>query len=214
MDSALYFPYGISLFGLLWLIINAILFIKTFKGKDQLYKILAIYLISLSIEEILCNMIGILKPNTNIFLTHFHFNLQFLFLSIFFYHFFKSLILKRIIVLIYILITISLGIQYYLHPDLFFMLNVLEVALISFTIIVYCLGAIYTMIDGKSQKYFNFFIGLMIYLMTSSLIFLSGNFTLILVEKPIFVDIWVFNTIAFITYQYFIYREWKTLNYD
>ncbi len=214
MDSALYFPYGISLLGLLWLILNAVLFVKTIKGKNRLYKILAFYLITLSIEEILCNLIGILKPNSNIFLTHFHFNLQFLFLSLFFYYFFANKLLKRIIVSIYIVISISLVIQYYLHPNLFFMLNVLEVALISFTIIVYCLGAIYVMIDRKSQNYFNFFIGLMIYLMTSSLIFLSGNFTLILVEKPIFIDIWVFNSLAFMIYQYFISREWKTLNHE
>ena len=50
----------------------------------------------------------------------------------------------------------------------------------------------------------------MLYLSCSIAIFLSGNLELVLIEKP-YIDIWVFNSIFYIVFQIFIFREYLFL---
>lgn len=211
MDLALLFPYAISFVGLAMLLANCFLYIKKIKGKDNLYRIITYYLTTLLGIEIFCNLIGILKPSANIFISHFFFNFQFLFLSIFFYFFYKNTLIKKIIIGTYIVISITLLYQYISEPKTFWEFNIFEVAAVSFILIIYSLGAVYQMLEDKSPRYYYFLIGLILYLLPSSIIFLSGNFDLVFIKRPIFVDIWIFNSLGYIIYQYFVHREWKVL---
>ena len=212
INSNLIFPYAISFIGLLMLLINGFLFFKHIKGKDVLYRILTIYLVGLGLQEVACNIIGMLKPNSNFYLSHFFFNFQFFLLSIFFYFFFENKIVKRLIVIFFICVTTFILWQYLIYDsELFWQFNIFEVVSISYILIALSLGAIYKMLEIKSPKYYNLTVGIILYFLPSSIIFLSGNFDLIFVKEPILLDIWVFNSIAFILYQYFVYREWKVL---
>lgn len=206
------FSLVISLLGLLFLLINAILFFTTFKNRNLLYKIITIYLILLFIVESCCNYIGFLYPNNNLFLSHYYFIFQFLFLSLFFYNLFKNPILKNLVVVFLVLETVALIQQYLKTPAIYWKFNLFEIASTSVLLLLY--AVIYLIINFKITKhpYFFFCSGLIIYLSSSAIIFLSGNTDLVLFTKPIYFDVWIFNSLFYLVYQYLIYREWKELN--
>jgi len=204
-----YLVFSISLIGLILLILNAFQFVKKIKEKNELYKIITIYLIALSIIECFCNYIGFFKPGNNLFLSHFYFNFQFLFLSFFFYQLFENKSLKKMVVTVLIGVYSFLSVQYYLKPHVFWEFNLPEILLISFILIGYSLIHLYNTL-GESKSYYYFCIGLITYLLCSSIIFMSGNFELVFSQDP-YVDIWIFNSLFYIVYQIFIIKEWKML---
>jgi hypothetical protein len=201
--------FSISLVGLLLLIMNSILFLSRLSGKGKLYLTLTIYLIALSVVETFCNIMGFLNPNSNLFLSHFYFNFQFLFLSFFYYKLFKTKILKKLVGVTFIVVWIVLAVQYYLNPALFWQFNLPEILSISFILIIYSLIHLYNSL-GEEKRYFYFAIGLIMYLLCSSIIFMSGNLELVFWQDP-YIDIWIFNSLLYIVYQLLIFKEWKLL---
>ena len=201
----------ISIAGLLFLLFNSILFLKTRTGKDKNYKCLTFYLTILFVVELACNIIGILKPNSNFFLSHYYFIIQFIVLSLFFYYLFDSKRLKFFIILNFVFVAIVLGVQYFNNPLLYWEFNVLEIGMTSFLLIFYCIIYFYRHLKS-SFDYFYFCFGLTFYLTSSMLIFLSGNTTLVFFEEPFYFDIWVFNSLFYIFYQYMVFKEWRFLN--
>lgn len=201
----------ISIVGLLFLFVNSLLFLKTRKGKRITYQYLTFYLAILFIVELACNIIGILKPNSNFFLSHYYFIIQFIVLSLFFYQIFDNKKLKNFIFFNLIVVGFILAYQYYNNPKLYWEFNVLEIGLTSSLLVVYCIIHFYRHLKF-SFDYFYFCFGLTFYLTSSMLIFLSGNTTLVFFEEPFYCDIWVFNSLFYILYQYLIFKEWKYLN--
>jgi hypothetical protein len=200
----------ISLIGLFFLVVNAVLYVLKLSGKDKNYRILTTYLVVLGVEEVICNIMGITKPNSNLFLTHFHFNIQLIFLSILFYSLFTNAALKKMVMVMPVIVWLGLGIQYYNNPSLFWQFNVPEIAIISLILIFYSLIHLYNCL-GAERSFFYFAIGLIMYQLCSSIIYMSGKYELVFLYKP-YIDIWVFNSIFFITYQYLLFKEWKMLN--
>jgi len=41
---------------------------------------------------------------------------------------------------------------------------------------------------------------------------LSGNTDTVIFTEPFVLDLWFFNSLFYILYQFLIYKEWKTLN--
>jgi hypothetical protein len=200
----------ISLVGLFFLAVNAVLYVVKLPGKDKNYRILTAYLVVLSAEEIICNIMGIIKPNSNLFLSHFHFNIQLIFLSMLFYRLFTNAALKKMVMIMPVVVWLGLGIQYYNNPGLFWQFNVPEIAIISLILIFYSLIHLYNCL-GAEKRYFYFAIGLIMFLLCTSIIYMSGKYELVFLYKP-YIDIWVFNSIFFIVYQYLLFKEWKMLN--
>jgi hypothetical protein len=205
----LYLVFSVSLIGLLLLILNAILFTKESKGKNKQFLVLTIYLVTLSVIETICNYIGFFKPGNNLFLSHFYFNFQFIFLSFFFYQLFKSTVLKKIIVLTFISVYTFLAVQYCLKPEIFWGFNLPEILAISFILISYSLIHLYNTL-GEAKSYYYFCIGLIMYLLCSSIIFMSGKFELVFSQDP-YIDIWIFNSLFYIVFQILIFKEWETI---
>ena len=200
----------ISIVGLVFLLINSIFFIKKNKGKDKVYKCLTFYLSSLFVIELVCHIIGISKPNSNFFLSHYYFIIQFIVLSLFFYQLLNDKIMKQFIVFNLFAVASVLFFQYYNNPELYWQFNVLEIALTSIILIFYCIVHFYKHLK-TTYEYFFFCFGLTFYLTSSMLIFLSGNTTLVFFEDPFYMDIWVFNSLFYILYQYLVFKEWRFL---
>ena len=203
--------FAISIFSLLLLLVNVILFLSKYrKFKSDVYTIVAIYLLGLFCVEFFCNIIGYLNPGANFFLSHYYFNTQFLLLSIFFYKLFNQPKLKKIVVVNFI-IVFTIIITTYIHdPTLYWKFNLFEIVATSLLLIIYALIHIYNLL-GETKQYFYLTIGLVIYLLCSCMIYLSGNYELVFIKDP-YIDIWVFNSIFYIVYQLLIYVEWKHLN--
>jgi hypothetical protein len=201
------FSFSISLIGLLFLIINTILFVRNKTIYSKVSKYFLAYLVALTFIEIACHVIGFLSPNSNLFISHFYFLFQFLFLSLLFYQLFKNKFIKKGIVLILILQLTILFFIYSSNPQLFWGFNIYEIVSCSSILVIYALLYIFMNFE-KEHKYFNFSVGLILYLICSISIFTSGNLEMVLWEKP-YIDIWIFNSIFYILFQYMIFREYK-----
>lgn len=203
--------FALSVFSLLLLLINAVLFlVKAKKINSRTYKYVSIYLSALFIVEIFCNAVGFLHPDQNFYLSHFYFNAQFILLSIVFYRLFSKPNFKKTVVINYAVVT-SIIIGMYIHDqDLFWQFNLFEIASTSAILIVYALIHLYNTLAEK-KEYFYFMIGLILYLLCSSLIFLFGNYEMVLIDDP-HIDIWIFNTFFYIIYQVLIFAEWNYIN--
>ncbi|OGS75044.1 MAG: hypothetical protein A3G95_02080 [Flavobacteria bacterium RIFCSPLOWO2_12_FULL_31_7] len=207
MDKYL-ISFSISLIGLFFLAFNTFHSLYLIdKIKTKTFSVFSIYLLTMLVIEICCHVLGFLDPGSNIFISHFYFNFQFLIITLFFAFLFKEIQkISRNIILISVVFLVIIACSYLLNSFSFWKFNTLEIGLTSFTIISYILYYFYYNFEKKNVKFTYFFSGLGIYLMSSSVIFLTGNIDLILIEEP-FIDIWVFNSLLYILLQYFIYQE-------
>ncbi len=205
------FGFALSVFSLFLLLINSILFLsKVKKINNRTYKYVSIYLIVLFVVELFCNTIGFLYPAQNLYLSHFYFNAQFVLLSIVFYRLFSNPKLKKLIALNYVIVTLIIIGMYTYDIQSFWQFNLFEIAATSTLLIIYALIHLYNTL-GEKKKYFYLMLGLIMYLLCSSLIFLFGNYELVFIEDP-YIDIWIFNTLFYIVYQVLIFTEWKYIN--
>ncbi len=203
--------FALSIFSLLLLFINSILFLsKGGKIKNKLYNYITTYLVVLFIVEFFCNWIGFVYPGENFYLSHFYFNAQFLLLSMVFYRLFSNKRLKKVIVINYTTVTIIIISMYIYNNELFWQFNLFEIASTSALLIIYSLIHLFNTL-GNHKKLFYFIIGLILYVLCSSLIFLFGNYELVFIEDP-YIDIWIFNTLFYIIYQALIFTEWRYIN--
>ena len=208
-----YFPFIVSLIGLFFLLTNCIRYTKKLKFKGNVkYRLLAVYLVLLFVVEVFCNVMGFLKPGSNFFLSHYYFGFQFICLSFFFYNVFTEVWIKKLIQFVLIGVFIFLGVQYVLEPELYWKFNVWEIGVTSILLIAYGLIYLFSNFDKPSHEYFYFCNGMIIYVASSCSIFLTGNQDSVILEKPFVLDFWFFNSLFYILYQFFIYKEWCVLN--
>ncbi len=206
-----FFGFAISVFSLLLLLINSLLFLsKAKKVNNPTYKYVTIYLLVLFVVEFFCNGIGLLYPGQNLYLSHFYFNAQFLFLSLVFYRLFSNQKLKKLVVVNYTVVTVIIIGMYIYNNESFWQFNLFEIAATSALLIIYSLIHLSNTLGAK-RKYFYLTIGLIFYLLCSSLIFLFGNYELVFMEDP-YIDIWIFNPLLYIVYQVFLFTEWRYIN--
>lgn len=206
MENKYLFSFVISLLGLFFLVFNTILFLRNSQIKKQISKVFLIYLVTLSIIEVACHIIGILQPNSNFFISHFYFIFQFTFLSYLYHKLIGSNFISKIILFVYLIQMTILAVMYIFDPSLFWRFNEYEIIATSFILVVYAFYFIYKEMD-KVHYYYNFSIGLILYLLCSVSIFLYGNLELVLIENP-HIDIWIFNTVFYIIFQFMIFREY------
>ncbi|WP_431166630.1 hypothetical protein [Tenacibaculum halocynthiae] len=209
--GALFLGFVLSVFSLFLLLINSILFVsKVKKINNSTYSYVTTYLVILFIVELFCNTIGYLYPGQNFYLSHFYFNAQFILLSIVFYRLFKNQKLKKLVILNYVIVTLIILGMYIYNNQLFWQFNLFEIAMTSVLLIIYGLIHLSNTM-GTNKKYFYLSVGMILYLLCSSLIFLFGNYELVFIEDP-YIDIWIFNTLFYIVYQVFIFVEWNYIN--
>lgn len=202
----------VSLLGLCFLLFNAITFYINRNKIPSISKVFVWYLIMLAVVETSCNAIGILKPNANFFISHFYFGFQFVFLSFLYFKLITNRFVKWLILAIGISQVAYLTSIYLRDSELFWAFNTYEIVSTSVMLILYALYFIFSNFEVK-HRYFNFSIGLILYLCCSISIFLSDNLNLVLLEKP-FIDIWIFNSLFYILFQYFIFREYQYFKND
>ncbi|MFB9052864.1 hypothetical protein ACFFVB_07190 [Formosa undariae] len=198
--------YAVSFLGLSFLVLNTVLFLKDSAVRARVTNTFLTYLVALCIIEISCHVIGILYPYSNLFISHFYFVFQFVFMSCLYYKLFKEQRIKCLIVIVFCIEVLVLAWGYYANPQLFWGFNIYEIVSTSFILVCYALLYIFKNLEVE-HKYFNFSIGLILYLCCSISIFLSGQLDMVLYEDP-FIDIWIFNSLFYIIFQYMVYREY------
>lgn len=186
------------------LFINSILYGKI-KGENSPFIFLKVYLLLMLLIQVSSVLLSELKVD-NLFLSHFYFIFQFVLLSLFYVKLFETKQMKRMIKLVLLLVLSVLCVQYIVQRVVFFEFNLLEIALTSVSLIIYSIIYLYeSLVKRKEYSYINY--GVFMYLLSSTLLFCSGN---IMKELGNSVNkiIWFVNSVLFVCYQLLIFYEW------
>lgn len=191
-----------------FLLINTMLYVKAYKKSVSL-NIFTLYLCVTLVIQLSFNYLFFQKIN-NLYLSHYYFIFQFILLSLFYRKLFKTAQLKRIVEIIFATVIIILTTQYINKPQIYFEFNLLEIVLTSLSIVTFSVIYFYQSLTEKMEfMYLNY--GVFIYLLSSTLIFCSGNFVSS-IEVLIGRILWFINSVLFIVYQILIFIQWyKTL---
>ncbi len=192
--------------GYLILFFNLILFIKGFANQGKAYKIFTWYLGVVFTIQIISNIFMRMNTN-NLFLSHFYFIGQFILLSFFYITVLKEEFQKKLVKAGLVIGLLALSIQYAYDTSLFFKFNLFEIFITSFLLIIYATIHFYNMLNEKKEFYY-INVGLLIYLLGSTILFLVGNLTAILSPKMSLFT-WILNALLIIINQFFILIEWK-----
>ena len=189
-------------FGHLLVAINCILFFKSYRNYSTAFKIFAFYLATILIIQLTSKYLRSFKIE-NLYLSHYYFIGQFLFLSFFFKQLLKHVFYKKMISFMLFTVLSMLAIYYSVYPSAYYSYNIFEIVITSVPLLLYCLLFFIQKIE-KSNKKFNYVVsGLFLYILCSTLLFTAGN-----IEAGIKSVIWYSNVSLYIIYQLLIFIEW------
>lgn len=113
---------------------------------------------------------------------------------------------KILIKISLVIALLSLLIQCILDPSEFLKFNLFEITLTSLLIVVFALLHFYNMLT-ESKKFYYVSIGLVFYLLASTVLFLIGNLSSGLSNEIKYLT-WMLNAFLVLVYQFFILYEW------
>lgn len=195
----------VSNIGKIVLGINAILFLIGFFRNGKAYKLFTIYLFLMSIIQFFTYYLW-KEGLYNLHLSHYYLVIQFILLGLFYHTLFKSRTQKWLIISVLIFVVLILIIQSYLYPELLYRFNLLEIILTSLPIVFFSVIQFYNSLSEKKEfMYVNS--GIFIYVLSSTLIFCSGN---IMTELDPSINnlVWFMNVVLYLVYQILISVEW------
>jgi hypothetical protein len=198
-DSFVNIGYFLSL-------INLILFIKGFSSQDKAFKIFTWYLGIVFCIQMTATIYVFFSVN-NLFLSHFYFIGQLVLLSCFYNTLLKTKAQIYFLKIAFVLGILVLSIHYYLDPSQFYKFNLFEIAVTSLLVVVFAMMHLYNML-AEEKKFYYVTVGIIMYLLGSTVLFFVGNFIIGLSTEFKFLT-WTLNAILVIVYQLFILFEWK-----
>lgn len=188
------------------LAINTLLYFKSYRNKSMAFKIFSFYLLLCLIIQLNATYLRISEEH-NLFLSHYYFIGQFVFLSVFYFHLFKKQLYKLILKIFFLIILLALSIQYYTDPLLYDTFNLLEIIICSIPLVIYAFLYFTENIENDKKHFIYLNSGVFIYLLSSTLLFVAGNYVSSSVS---FWNrfIWSLNAILYLVYQIFIFIDW------
>jgi len=183
----------------------SVIYLIGFTKNSKAYRLFAIYLFLIAVIQFISYYIGrggLKKPN--LFMSHYYFISQFILLSLFYYELLKKVIIKKIL----IVVLLALAYQYFEMPELYFKYNVLGITITQAIIVVYSMFYFYKSLNGK-RDFLIVNVGVFIYLLSSVLIFASGNLMLNLnISKETRLVLVNLNRGLMLVFQLLILVEW------
>ncbi|MFZ4929330.1 hypothetical protein [Chryseobacterium sp. Mn2064] len=195
----------LSLVGKGILLINLVVYCIGFFGSGRAYTFFISYLAWLLICEVVFYVLNYQKIN-NLFFSHYYLIGQFLLLGLFFHEILTETYQKKTARFLLAIIPAVLVIQYIMYPEKYYVFNLFEIFVTSYSIIILALFHLYNTLDAQ-KKYNYISLGLLLYLISSTVIFLSGNLYTVM-NSQLHKEIWVLNVVMFIVYQIFIFTEY------
>ncbi len=198
----LFFTY----LGYLILIVNFILYSKGFSKFGKAFQTYNYYLFLLVIVQFAMEVLVFFKQN-NLYLVHLYFVGQFVLLGFFYRSLLQNPLQKKIVTISIFAGLSVLAVQYLLEPQLFFKFNLLEITITSLLVVFFALIYLYNMLIG-AKKYYYITVGLIVYLLASTVLFFVGNLTIGLSDEFKFLT-WNLNAFFVVVNQLFVLYEWK-----
>lgn len=195
----------LSLIGKGILLINLVVYCIGFLHSGRAYIFFISYLVWILICEIVFYVLNSLKIN-NLFFSHYYLIIQFVLLGLFFHEILTEKYQKNIARCLLIMVPSVLVVQYIVDPEKYYIFNLFEIFITSYSVIILALFHLYNILDTE-KKYNYISLGLLLYLISSTVIFLSGNLYTVM-NTRLHREIWVLNVVMFIVYQLFIFAEY------
>ncbi|MFP3834186.1 hypothetical protein [Chryseobacterium sp. SIMBA_028] len=195
----------LSLIGKGILLINLAVYCIGFSHSGRAYAFFISYLAWILICEIVFYVLNYQRIN-NLFFSHYYLIVQFLLLGLFFHEILTEKYQKNIARFLLVGIPSVLIVQYIIDPEKYYVFNLFEIFVTSYSLIILALFHLYNILDIE-KKYNYISLGLLLYLISSTVIFLSGNLYTVM-NTNLHREIWVFNVVMFIIYQLFIFAEY------
>lgn len=195
----------LSLIGKGILLINLALYCIGFLHSGRAYTFFISYLAWILLCEVVFYVLNYRKIN-NLFFSHYYLIVQFVLLGFFFHEILTEKYQKNIARILLMMIPSVLIVQYIIDPEKYYVFNLFEIFVTSYSLIILALFHLYNILDTE-KKYNYISLGLLLYLISSTVIFLSGNLYMVM-NTNLHREIWVFNVVMFIVYQLFIFAEY------
>ncbi|WP_353780094.1 hypothetical protein [Winogradskyella sp. 3972H.M.0a.05] len=196
--------------GIVLLFINACLYIwsyRTIRGSVAL-KYFSTYLATIFIVLLSSLLIvKVFKVRNNLYLSHLYFLSQFVLLSLFYKSQFKKN-QKKWVNITLSLVLLIVTIQYINKPQLLKKFNLFEIFISSFPLVVYSIVHLYNALNNKG-KYMLINAGVLMYIATSTLIFILGDYITSNTKNHLIAKIWFINKVLYVGYLLLILVEWK-----
>lgn len=198
-DFFLYLAYSI-------LMLNLSLYAISFFKKEKVNGFFLLYLLFATIMQLSMEALYHLHKN-NLFLMNLFFIGQMFLMGLFYGSLTCLKVQKRIIYSTTALVLSGIQIQSWLDYEQFFQYNLFVIVITNLSVIVFAVFHLYNMLTTV-KKYYYFTIGLIIYLLASTMVFVVGNINAKLNNEVKFM-LWTFNSILVVLYYLFILYEWK-----
>ncbi|MFH6960885.1 hypothetical protein ACHRV1_26120 [Flavobacterium aquidurense] len=143
----------------------------------------------------------------NLFAINIFFIGQMILLGLFFRSILKNKEQKNFVSWSLVSALLVLGIQLCIDVTQFLKFNLFAITITSLLIVVYALLHFYNMLTSKKEYYY-LTIGVIFYLLTSTILFLVGNLTIGLSNEFKLMS-WTLNAFLILVYYLFILFEWK-----
>lgn len=184
---------------------NIVIYLSRFRSNNDAYKLFALYLLVIGVNQYLSIIIGKGLHQSNLMLFHVYFIAQFIILTFFYVELLKQKWLYAVlggvgIFLIY---------QYSNDPELIMRYNGIGVVITQGLLVIYALMYFYKFLRGEDE-FIIVNIALFFYLLSSILIFASGNliFNLDLITEEGYALLFDINTVLYFAFQILILVQW------
>lgn len=199
IDFLIYLSYSI-------LVINFTLYAISFFKKEKVNGFFLAYLLYATIMQLGLELLYHLHLK-NLFLMNLYFIGQMIVIGLFYSSLMNSRSQKTIIQTTMVLNVITIGVQSWLDYEQFFKYNLLVIVITNLSVIVFAVLHLYNMLTSE-KKYYYFTIGLILYLLASTLIYIVGNINVKLSDDFKFLLVY-FNSFLLIVYYLFILNDWR-----
>ncbi|MBF4519500.1 hypothetical protein IRZ71_24425 [Flavobacterium sp. ANB] len=197
--------------GYLILLLNLILYSYSFFRKGKANVFFVCYLAFAFFMQISMEVMYHLGMN-NLFAVNIFFIGQMILLGLF-YNSLSHIKSQKILFKISLFTALmSLLVQFILDPGEFLKFNLFEITLTSLFVVVFALLHFYNMLT-ESKKFYYVSIGVVFYLLASTVLFLIGNLSSGLSNEIKYLT-WMLNAFLIVVYQLFILYEWKQSFYE
>lgn len=197
--------------GYLILLINLILYAYSFFRKGKANVFFMSYLTFIFLLQFYMEIIYFLRGH-NLYVINVFFIGQMILLGLFYNSLMHIKKQKLFVKTSIISALVVLGVQFVIDIDQFFRFNLFVITLTSLLIVVFALIHFYNMLT-ENKEYYYVSIGLVFYLLTSTVIYVVGNLALEFSADFKYI-IWLVNAFFILIYYLFILYEWKVTFFD
>lgn len=196
--------------GYLILLLNLIVYSISFFRKEKANVFFVCYLAFVFTVQISMEVMYHLKMN-NLFAVNIFFIGQMIVLGLFYNSLLQIKSQKIFVKTSLIIALLALSVQFFVDSSQFLKFNLFEIILTSLLVVIYALLHFYNMLTENKQFYY-ISVGLILYLLASTVLFLIGNLSLNLSNDVKYLS-WIVNAFLFLVCQFFILYDWIKSSY-